>query len=116
TGMNALRIINCYRYCDTWVFDDPAVDLVREPFVAGVPEILDLLRSQHGITGERFNIIFSPIPFPGYHARARWEREEEGGNWYSPEADGQTLTGWLCPALLKYFPKAPKEIYVKVGP
>ena len=24
-----------------WVFDDPDVGLVREPFVAGMPEIID---------------------------------------------------------------------------
>ena len=114
--MNAIRVINCYRYHDTWVFDDPAVDLQREPFVAGVPEFLDLLRLQHGLTGDRFNIIFSPAPFPGYHAKADWVNEEDGGNWYSAVVEGKALPGWLCPALLKYFPKAPKEIYVQVGP
>ena len=114
--MNALRVINVYRACGTWVFDDPDVDLHREPFVAGVPQILGLLRSQHGITGEKFNILFSPTPFPGHHAEAEWLEESEGGNWYRTSIDGQALTGWLCPALLKYFEKAPKEIYVQVGP
>ena len=113
---NALRIITCYRDCNAWVFDDPDVGLSREPFVAGVPEILDLLRAEHGITGEMFNITFAAIPFPGYHAKARWESEEDGGNWYWIEIDGETLTGWLCPALLKYFPTAPKKLYVQVSP
>jgi hypothetical protein len=26
------------------------------------------------------------------------------------------MEGWLCPALFKYFPSAPREIYVKVEP
>jgi hypothetical protein len=26
------------------------------------------------------------------------------------------MEGWLCPALLKYFPTAPREIYIKVEP
>ena len=28
---------------ETWLFDDPAVDLVQEPFVSGVPEMMDEL-------------------------------------------------------------------------
>ena len=28
---------------ETWVFDDEAVDLVQEPFVSGVPEMIDEL-------------------------------------------------------------------------
>jgi hypothetical protein len=26
------------------------------------------------------------------------------------------MEGWLCPALLKYFATAPREIYVKIEP
>jgi hypothetical protein len=26
------------------------------------------------------------------------------------------MEGWLCPALFKYFEKAPKEIYIKAEP
>ena len=36
------------------------------------------------------------------------------GNWYySPELD---MEGWLCPALLKYFDEAPRELFVQVKP
>jgi len=63
--LNALRVLNVYKYEGMWVFDDPAVGLDREPFVAGVPEILDQLRAEHDVTGEKFNIVFSPTPFPG---------------------------------------------------
>jgi hypothetical protein len=38
---NAIRVIHPYRWNGMWVFDDPDVGLVREPFVAGVPEIID---------------------------------------------------------------------------
>ena len=80
-----------------------------------MPEILDLLRAKHGITGDTFNIMFSHIPFPDHHAKADWVGEEVGGNWYSVEVEGSTASGWLCPALLKYFSKAPKELYVQVS-
>ena len=32
-----------YRHNGTWVFDDVSAGLVQEPFVAGVPEMIDLL-------------------------------------------------------------------------
>ncbi len=36
------------------------------------------------------------------------------GNWYySPDLD---MEGWLCPALLKCFDKAPRELFVQVKP
>jgi hypothetical protein len=34
-------VIEPYRYQHAWVFDDPTTDLVREPFVAGVTEMID---------------------------------------------------------------------------
>ena len=40
---NALMVIFPYQYEGTWVFDDSAVDLVKEPFVFGVPEMIDEL-------------------------------------------------------------------------
>ena len=40
---NAIMIIAPYRYNGTWVFDDPDAGLRREPFVAGVPEMIDVL-------------------------------------------------------------------------
>ena len=38
---NVLMVINPYWHNGTWVFDDESVGLDKEPFVAGVPEILD---------------------------------------------------------------------------
>jgi len=40
---NALRVIAPYWFEGTWVFDDDTVGLVREPFVEGVPEMIDEL-------------------------------------------------------------------------
>lgn len=40
---NALMVIAPYRYQGTWVFDDETVGLAREPFVAGIPAIIDAL-------------------------------------------------------------------------
>lgn len=56
-----------------------------------------------------FRLLFSATPFPGHTFKLVWRREEYGGNWYySPELD---MEGWLCPALFRYFEKAPPELY-----
>ena len=43
-----------------------------------------------------------------------WRREEGGGNiYYSPALE---MEGWLCPALFRYFERAPAQIFVQVRP
>jgi len=112
--VNSLLVIAPYKYEGAWVFDDPAVGLSREPFIAGIDTMID--KAVAGIpNAERgFRAIFSAATFPGSQFKLQWRREESGGNWYySPEFK---MEGWLCPALFKYFPTAPREIYVKVEP
>ena len=112
--MNSLLVIHPYKVGGVWVFDDPAVGLVQEPFVAGADEILDYMvqgipNAESGVT-----IIFSADPFPGSQHEFQWRREESGGNWYySSKYD---MEGWLCPALFKYFEKAPARLYAQVKP
>lgn len=106
---NALFVIHPYRSVDLWVFDDAHVNLIAEPFVLGMSEMLDVMVGDE--TVERFTLIFSPLPFPGYQAELDWLREESGGNWYLWKA--RNMEGWLCPALFKYFEKAPPRIYCK---
>ena len=97
-----------------WVFDDPGVGLAREPFVSGADDMIDALVADIPNAQKGFRLLFSATPFPGCSFRLEWRREEYGGNWYfSPDFN---LEGWLCPALLKYFERAPAEIYVKGEP
>jgi hypothetical protein len=111
--MNSLFVIHPYKVNGIWVFDDPRVGLVQEPFVSGADEILDRMvdgipDAEAGVTG-----IFSAIRFPGSQYEFEWRREEYGGNWYySPQFN---MEGWLCPALFKYF-DAPPRLYVQVKP
>jgi hypothetical protein len=112
--MNAISIIAPYKYEGMWVFDDPRVGLHREPFVSGADVMMDKLVSKVPNAEKGFRLLFSATPFPGYTVKLEWRREEYGGNWYySPQFD---MEGWLCPALFKYFPEAPQEIYVKAEP
>lgn len=95
----------------TWVFDDPAVGLVQEPFVSGIPEMIDWLTQDIPDARSGFRLLFSAAPFPGYQKKLVWIREEYGGNWYA--TDDPPMEGWLCPALFRYFQTAPAELHVK---
>ena len=102
---NSIFSIRCYRSSlSVWAFDDPTRDLACEPFVSGANEIIDLLIGRNG--AKNVTLIFSANPFPAA-AQIRWLREESGGNWYRYRSQ----EGWLCPALFKFFERAPKTIY-----
>ena len=109
--MNAIGVIAPYKFEGMWVFDDPAVGLVREPFVAGIDTMIDKLVASIPNATQGFRLLFSASPFPGYEVELQWRREEYGGNWYFCPRMGNE--GWLCPALFKYFDKAPASLYAK---
>lgn len=112
--MNSLAVIHPYKVDGIWVFDDPRVDLIQEPFVSGADVLIDRMVDHIPGAERGVSLIFSASRFPGCEHEFRWNREEAGGNWYySPEYDAE---GWLCPALFKYFAAAPERLYVQVKP
>ncbi|MGA2868639.1 MAG: DUF6717 family protein [Verrucomicrobiota bacterium] len=112
--MNAMMVLFPYKYEDMWVFDDPDAGLHREPFVLGIDDMITQVVAKVPNAEKGFRLLFSTQPFPGYWIKLEWRREEYGGNWYfCPELDKE---GWLCPALFKYFDKAPAELYAKAEP
>lgn len=108
---NSIMVIMPYRHAGTWVFDDPQVGLRKEPFVAGVPEMIDELVKDIPDADQGFRLLFSAQPFPGNTLKLVWRRGDGAGNWYYSEE--LQKEGWLCPGLFKYYRQAPKEIYVK---
>ena len=112
--VNSLFVIAPYKYEGMWVFDDPKVGLSREPFIAGIDTMIDKLVAGIPNAEKGFRAVFSEAAFPGYTEKLEWRREESGGNWYYN--DRFKMEGWLCPALFKYFPTAPREIYVRAEP
>jgi hypothetical protein len=110
--MNAINVIAPYKHLGMWVFDDPRVGLVEEPFVAGADTMMDKVVADIPDAAHGFTLIFSATPFPGHQYRLDWRREDGGGNWYYAEA--LDIEGWLCPALLRYFEDAPKHLYVQI--
>jgi hypothetical protein len=100
--MNTINVIAPYKYLGMWVFDDPRVGLVQEPFVSGADSMIDRVVA---------DIPDADTPFPGHQYRLDWRRGESGGNWYYAEA--LDMEGWLCPALLRYFEEPPRQLYVQ---
>jgi hypothetical protein len=98
----------------TWVFDDPATELRQEPFVEGIPEMIDDLVADIPNARNGFRLLFSAAQFPGWQRRLTRLRQELDGWWYA--SDEPEAEGWLCPALFRYFEGAPEEIYVKAEP
>ena len=109
-NQNAIMVIQPYWHAGTWVFDDASKGLDKEPFVCGIPEIIDLAVENIENAQRGFRLLFSGQAFPGHTFKLVWKRSEDGGNWY---VDGEGREGWLCPALFKYFREAPKELYAK---
>ncbi|MFK7776984.1 MAG: hypothetical protein QM501_02525 [Gimesia sp.] len=111
---NAMMVIAPYRHQGTWVFDDSSAGLVKEPFVAGVPEMIDVIVKDIKNADDGFRLIFSANPFPEYQKKLIWLRGDQGGNYYRFE--DSDMEGWICPAMFKYYETAPKELYVKAEP
>ncbi len=111
---NAIMVISPYRDHDTWVFDDASAGLVKEPFVAGVPEMIDVLVKDIPSAEDGFRLLFSAKAFPEYQKKLVWLRGDMGGNYYRFE--DSSMEGWICPAMFKYYSTAPKELFVKAEP
>src|ERR1700730_8516236 len=105
-SMNALFIIAPYKYEGMWVFDDPAVGLSKEPFISGIDTMIDKMVAGIPNADRGFRAIFSATPFPGHNVKFERRRAEAGGTWYY--SDQFKMEGWLCPALFRYFPNAPR--------
>jgi hypothetical protein len=109
---NTIFTIAPYRHLGSWAFDDNNAGLVAEPFVCGIPEMIDTLLKERLMTDvDKFRLRFSTTRFPGYQAQLIKLHEEHGGNWYQWTVN--EMEGWLCPILFKYFATAPKSIYLK---
>ena len=110
---NAIKVIQPYHAHGTWVFDDAATGLKAEPFVQGVPGMIDRLVADIPDARSGFRLTFSSTAFPGHELVVKRGAAHAGGYYY---LDPQGRSGWLCPALFKYFHEAPEAIYVQADP
>ena len=121
--MSNPRILTLYPYLypgtACWVFDDERTGLKEEAFVLGTSEMISRVvehkKIPNAATG--FLLSFSDQPFDGHDVERRWVRSEVGGgDWYEGDVLGEYMENWLCPALLLYFEKPPKRLYVRCEP
>ncbi len=108
---NSIMVIMPYKHAGTWVFDDETVGLTKEPFVGGIPELMDKMVEDIPDAENGFRLLFSAQEFPDYSHHLTWTRGDHSGNWYYSKE--YKKEGWLCPGLFKYYKKAPMDIYVK---
>ena len=109
---NSIFVIKPYKWEGLWVFDDPNVGLVKEPFVGGTDTIIDVATAHILNASQGFIAVFSAGYFPDAKIVLEWVREKGGGNVYRwAEKD---MEGWLCPALFKYFEQTPQKLYIQV--
>jgi hypothetical protein len=111
---NVLMVIEPYWYQDTWVFDDASKGLDKEPFVQGIPQMIDYLVNDIPNARSGFVLLFSSQTFARYQVELTRVREENGGYWY--KVKDYPVEGWLCPALFRYFDDAPESLYIKAEP
>jgi hypothetical protein len=109
--MNSIMVIKPYKHIGTWVFDDVENGLDKEPFVCGIPAMIDHMTQNIANAESGFRLLFSPKPFPQYQMKLEWVRPDGDGNWYF--SSDLKMEGWLCGAMFKYFSEAPKELYAK---
>jgi hypothetical protein len=108
-----------YKQDGLWVFDDAAAGLKEEPFVEGASEMISRLLASLDISSpdQGFSLIFGEEPRSEHDVVLRWTGADEvEGNWYEGVVAGDSMTCWLCPALLCYFKTPPRQIYVTAEP
>ena len=109
---NSIFVIKPYKWEGTWVFDDPVVGLVREPFVGGADTMIDVATTYIPDAANGFIAVFSSSYFPDSEIVLKWVRLDGTGNVY--RWTEREMEGWFCPALLKYFEEAPARLYIQV--
>lgn len=104
---NSLMYLNLYKNGTTWAFDDDKFDIINEPFVLGMSEIISYYTDK-----QNCEIIFGKEPFPNSKSLTLL-REEANGGWYLDEES--QMTGWLCPVTRIYYNNTiPEKIYFQV--
>jgi hypothetical protein len=105
---------------DAWCFDIPIVGIEDEPFVSGMPEIIEhhLIRAEkldvartHGVSVLFSGAASKPAAFElGNYFHLVKVKEENNGCWYRDPSTG--FEGWLCPNLYQFFAAPPNTLHI----
>jgi hypothetical protein len=80
----------------------------------GVPEIIDQAVIHLPNVNAGFTVLFNNTGLPKPDLVLSKLYEEAGGNGYKCDPTG--MQGWPCPALYKYYPVAPDQLFIKIQP
>lgn len=113
---NSIFALTIYKHNGLWVFDDADRGLVKEPFVGKITDIFNHLSKDIAKADDGVRLLFATGPFPGHADRITWKTQGEAGygDFYTSRQFKEEI--WLCPALLKYFPRAPEVLYYRIEP
>lgn len=110
---NSIFTIQPYQYNGFWVFDDEKKGIIKEPFVAGADQLLDII---HNVAKASFSLAFSKSFIPKHSYILKNPQSTYGnGTYYDAYITGSKhplMKIWLCGVLLKYFDERPEQIYV----
>lgn len=101
-----------------WVFDYAPLNVKDEPFVAGIPQIIEYHLQKKGMLDvareKGFSVKFSANPDADLRKDIVLEflRHDSGGADYADQASG--MEGWLCPVLCTFMGTPPSTIYVEI--
>jgi hypothetical protein len=95
-----------------WAFDDETRGLKNEPFVGETNDLIDKMAVESGYELEdnlQVALLFAATEFPNHQCDLTLVETSPTGTTYQDEMSD--LFPWLCPAMFKYFPEAPKKMY-----
>lgn len=101
-----------------WVFDYPSLGIIDEPFVEGIPQIIEHHLKKMNLLAtarqEGFVVQFT-VDGKLSHTDLKLELEEEDaeGGHFIDNSSG--LRGWLCPDLRTFLGRVPEKLSVKIG-
>ena len=114
---STIYLLQLYKHDGLWCFDHPDMGIEREPFVEGMDAIIDRLQDLHAPGCETPVLIFSeqlPVLGPSILLMHDHTEMRNGEPWNLYYAPGLELEGWLCPVMLKFYPKPPAELHARL--
>ena len=105
--------IKPYRQLNTWMFDDEMKNIHQEPFVLGIPEMLDNVLKSKSIKATQFSMQFSENEINKADLVLELDYEVSDGAWYKIK-NNPHVKGWLCPVIHKYFDEIPEKIFIEI--
>jgi hypothetical protein len=126
-----VKTIKLFERKGRWVFDyegqtydmAPAefTNMVLSPTIVGADRIISIGCNLKGIKNPEngFNLLFSDSYFPNADVKFNLIEPKFEGLVYSVEplnlsAVSKNQSVWICSYLTLYFPKVPKELYLKI--